>query len=102
MAILARLISENQDAKEFTHELAHPAYLVDKLLLAIMAAGAIVTFVRFATGIGTVANINNAYPWGWWVGYGIMTMIAIGGVGFITATIPSITAAARSPLRRHR
>src|SRR5258708_40363999 len=34
------------------------------------------------TGIGTVANINNAYPWGWWVGYGIMTMIAIGGVGF--------------------
>src|SRR5206468_5516374 len=30
----------------------------------------------------------NAYPWGWWVGYGIMTMIAIGGVGFtITALV---------------
>jgi hypothetical protein len=25
---LAGVISENQDAKEFTHELAHPAYLV--------------------------------------------------------------------------
>jgi Ni/Fe-hydrogenase subunit HybB-like protein len=63
----------------------------DKLLLAIMAAAAIVAFVRFATGIGTIANINNAYPWGWWVGYGIMTMIAIGGVGFtITALVEII------------
>jgi Ni/Fe-hydrogenase subunit HybB-like protein len=60
----------------------------DKTLLAIVAVAAIIGFVRFATGIGTVANINNAYPWGWWVGYGIMTMIAIGGVGFtITALV---------------
>ena len=60
----------------------------DKLLLIIIAVAAVVGFVRFATGIGTVANINNAYPWGWWVGYGIMTMIAIGGVGFtITALV---------------
>ncbi len=60
----------------------------DKTLLAIIGVAAIIAFVRFATGIGTVANINNAYPWGWWVGYGIMTMIAIGGVGFtITALV---------------
>jgi len=60
----------------------------DKTLLAVMLVGAIYAFVRFATGIGTIANINNAYPWGWWVGYGIMTMIAIGGVGFtITALV---------------
>ena len=60
----------------------------DKSLLAIMAVAAVIAFVRFATGIGTIANINNAYPWGWWVGYGIMTMIAIGGVGFtITALV---------------
>jgi len=54
----------------------------DKALLAIMAVAVVITAVRFAAGIGSVANINNAYPWGWWVGYGIMTMIAIGGVGF--------------------
>ena len=62
----------------------------DKLLLAIMAVAAIVAFVRFATGIGTIANINNAYPWGWWVGYGIMTMIAIGGVGFTMTALVEI------------
>src|SRR5262249_19052476 len=60
----------------------------DILLLAIMAFGAGVALVRFASGIGSIANINNAYPWGWWVGYGIMTMIAMGGVGFtITALV---------------
>ena len=60
----------------------------DKALLAVMAVGAVIALVRFAGGIGSIANINNAYPWGWWVGYGIMTMIAIGGVGFtITALV---------------
>jgi Ni/Fe-hydrogenase subunit HybB-like protein len=62
----------------------------DKLLLVIMAAAAVVAFVRFATGIGTIANINNAYPWGWWVGYGIMTMIAIGAVGFTMTALVEI------------
>ena len=62
----------------------------DKLLLAIMAVAAVVGFVRFATGIGTIANINNAYPWGWWVGYGIMTMIAIGAVGFTMTALVEI------------
>jgi Ni/Fe-hydrogenase subunit HybB-like protein len=60
----------------------------DKLLLAIVAAAAAIGLVRFAFGLGSIANINNAYPWGWWVGYGIMTMIALGGVGFtITALV---------------
>ena len=54
----------------------------DKALLAVMAVAVVITLVRFAAGIGSIANINNAYPWGWWVGYGIMTVIAIGGVGF--------------------
>jgi Ni/Fe-hydrogenase subunit HybB-like protein len=57
-------------------------------LLAIMTLGAALAVVRYAAGIGSVANINNAYPWGWWVGYGIMTSIALGGVGFtITALV---------------
>jgi Ni/Fe-hydrogenase subunit HybB-like protein len=54
----------------------------DWTLLAVMAIGVVLAVVRYAGGIASVANINNAYPWGWWVGYGIMTMIAVGGVGF--------------------
>src|ERR1043165_1331397 len=62
----------------------------DKSLLAVIAIGAVFGFVRFATGIGSIANINNAYPWGWWVGYGIMTMIAVGGVGFTMTALVEI------------
>ena len=46
----------------------------DFVLLAIIAVGGVLTLIRYATGIASVANINNAYPWGWWVGYGIMPM----------------------------
>jgi Ni/Fe-hydrogenase subunit HybB-like protein len=60
----------------------------DLTLLAVMAIGVVLAVVRYAGGIASVANINNAYPWGWWVGYGIMTSIALGGVGFtITALV---------------
>jgi Ni/Fe-hydrogenase subunit HybB-like protein len=67
----------------------------DFTLLAIMAVGVVLTLVRYAGGIGSVANINNAYPWGWWVGYGIMTTIALGGVGFTITALVEI-------LGRHR
>ena len=67
----------------------------DKALLGIMAIAAVLVLVRLAGGIGSVANINNAYPWGWWVGYGIMTMIGLGGVGFTITALVEI-------LGRHR
>jgi Ni/Fe-hydrogenase subunit HybB-like protein len=67
----------------------------DGVLLAFMAVGAVLAVVRYAAGIGSVANINNAYPWGWWVGYGIMTMIALGGVGFTVTGLVEV-------LGRHR
>jgi Ni/Fe-hydrogenase subunit HybB-like protein len=67
----------------------------DRALLAIMAAGAVIAAVRFAAGIGSIANINNAYPWGWWVGYGIMTLIAVGGVGFTMTLLVEVLGAHR-------
>jgi Ni/Fe-hydrogenase subunit HybB-like protein len=67
----------------------------DQALLAIMAVGAVLAVVRYAVGIGSVANINNAYPWGWWVGYGIMTTIALGGVGFTITGLVEVLGAHR-------
>jgi Ni/Fe-hydrogenase subunit HybB-like protein len=67
----------------------------DNTLLAILAVGVVLAAVRFGGGIGSVANINNAYPWGWWVGYGIMTTIALGGVGFTITLLAEV-------LGRHR
>jgi Ni/Fe-hydrogenase subunit HybB-like protein len=59
-------------------------------LIAIALVGAIFAVARFAFGIGSIANINNAYPWGWWVGFGVLSFIAFGGCGFTLALIVDI------------
>jgi len=59
-------------------------------LVAIAIIGGIFTLVRFAFGIGAIANVNNAYPWGWWVGFGVFSFIAFGGCGFTLALLVAI------------
>jgi Ni/Fe-hydrogenase subunit HybB-like protein len=60
------------------------------LLWALVLAAVVTTVIRFATGIATIANINQAYPWGWWVGFDMLTRIALGGVGFTMAAAGEI------------
>ena len=62
------------------------------VLWALTLAAVVTTIVRFATGIATIANINQAYPWGWWVGFDMLTRIALGGVGFTMAAAGEIFA----------
>ncbi len=59
-------------------------------LIAIAIIGGIFALTRFAFGIGAIANINNAYPWGWWVGFGVLSFIAFGGCGFTLALMVDI------------
>jgi Ni/Fe-hydrogenase subunit HybB-like protein len=65
---------------------------VSWVLWALVLAAVAATIVRFATGIATIANINQAYPWGWWVGFDMLTRIALGGVGFTMAAAGEIFA----------
>ncbi|MBW1884838.1 MAG: hypothetical protein JRJ58_15010, partial [Deltaproteobacteria bacterium] len=59
-------------------------------LVAIAVAGALFAVARFIFGIGAIANINNAYPWGWWVGFGVLGFISFGGCGFTLALMVDI------------
>ena len=56
-------------------------------LIAIAVVAGLFALARFAFGIGAIANINNAYPWGWWVGFGVLSFIAFGGCGFTLGLI---------------
>jgi Ni/Fe-hydrogenase subunit HybB-like protein len=60
------------------------------LLWVLVLIAVVLTVIRFATGIATIANINQAYPWGWWVGFDMLTRIALGGVGFTMAAAGEI------------
>lgn len=55
------------------------------VLITLMGIGFVVAMVRFASGIGTISNLSNTYPWGFWISFDIYTGIAISSGAFLLA-----------------
>ena len=56
------------------------------LLLALVAVtGGGLAAYRFLTGIGAVSNLNQGYPWGFWIGFDVLAGIALAAGGFVVA-----------------
>lgn len=56
------------------------------LCLALVAVGGVgLALYRFATGIGAVSNLNQGYPWGFWIGFDVLAGIALAAGGFVVA-----------------
>ena len=60
------------------------------VMLAFMVAGALAIIARFTGGIGYVANLSTARPWGLWVGVDVATGVALAAGGFTTAAVAHI------------
>jgi formate dehydrogenase iron-sulfur subunit len=73
-----------------THAADRPLGSSQWVLIAIALVGLGYTLVRFGFGIGSIANVNQAYPWGWWVGFGVLSMIAFGATGFTMALVVDV------------
>jgi Ni/Fe-hydrogenase subunit HybB-like protein len=54
--------------------------------LAILAAGAYATFLRFTRGIGSMTNLGDHYPWGLWIGFDILCGVGLAAGGFTITT----------------
>jgi Ni/Fe-hydrogenase subunit HybB-like protein len=55
---------------------------------AFLAVGLPVLFVRFYLGLGATTNLSQTQPWGLWIGFDMMTGIALAAGGFtIGATV---------------
>jgi Ni/Fe-hydrogenase subunit HybB-like protein len=70
------------------HIKLHPAFRLSPLvwaLLALMLIGFTVSMTRFLLGIGSMSNLNNTYPWGFWISFDLFTGVAISSGGFIMA-----------------
>ena len=52
----------------------------------ILAGGAIILGIRFTQGLAATTNLNNTYPWGLWIGFDVMSGVALAAGGFVTST----------------
>ena len=57
------------------------------VLWALVGVLAAVTVVRFAYGLGAVTNLSDAAPWGLWIGFDVMSGVALAAGGFVMAGI---------------
>lgn len=56
------------------------------VLLALMTLGVLVALWRYAFGIGAISNLNDAYPWGFWISFDLLCGVALAAGAFTTAT----------------
>lgn len=54
-------------------------------LIVVTAVGMAVWGVRFALGLGRATNLSDAYPWGLWIGFDVVSGVALGAGAFVVA-----------------
>ena len=58
--------------------------------LVLIAVGGGVALWRFIFGIGAIANLDDTYPWGLWIGVDVATGVALAAGGFTTSALAHI------------
>lgn len=56
------------------------------IMVLLMAIGAFAAFWRLGVGLGAATNLNQAYPWGLWIGFDLF-LVAFSGGAFTLATL---------------
>jgi Ni/Fe-hydrogenase subunit HybB-like protein len=56
-------------------------------LWALVGVLASVTVIRFAYGLGAVTNLSDGTPWGLWIGFDVMSGVALAAGGFVLAAV---------------
>jgi Ni/Fe-hydrogenase subunit HybB-like protein len=51
--------------------------------LPVMLLGAGLLVVRFAYGLGSITNLDQNYPWGLWIGFDVVTGVALAGGAYV-------------------
>lgn len=51
--------------------------------IPIMLLGLILLVIRFTKGLGAVTNLSQQFPWGFWIGFDVVTGVAFAGGAYI-------------------
>ena len=46
------------------------------ITLPIILLGLVLTVIRFTQGLGSVTNLNQQFPWGFWIGFDVVCGVA--------------------------
>jgi Ni/Fe-hydrogenase subunit HybB-like protein len=55
------------------------------LLPLLWALGGITVVTRFTGGLGAMTNLSDTFPWGIWIGFDVLSGVALSAGGFLTA-----------------
>jgi Ni/Fe-hydrogenase subunit HybB-like protein len=50
---------------------------------AIMLTAAVLLTIRFTRGLGTITNLSQDVPWGFWIGFDVVTGVAFAGGAYV-------------------
>lgn len=51
--------------------------------IPIMLLGLILLVIRFTKGLGAVTNLSQEFPWGFWIGFDVVTGVAFAGGAYV-------------------
>ncbi len=51
--------------------------------IPIIILGVIILVIRFTKGLGAVTNLSQNFPWGFWIGFDVITGVAFAGGAYI-------------------
>lgn len=53
------------------------------ITIPIIVVGVVILYYRFTQGLGSVTNLNQEFPWGFWIGFDVVTGVAFAGGAYV-------------------
>jgi Ni/Fe-hydrogenase subunit HybB-like protein len=71
-----------------SHPAGKPGLLTPFNIFAaiVLIIGAVLTFLRFTQGLGSITNLSDNNPWGLWIGFDLLCGVALAAGGYTTST----------------
>jgi Ni/Fe-hydrogenase subunit HybB-like protein len=51
--------------------------------IPVIVAGLVILWFRFTEGLGSVTNLSQEFPWGFWIGFDVVTGVAFAGGAYV-------------------
>ncbi len=57
--------------------------LFNVISIPVILTGLVIVVIRFIYGLGSVTNLSQEFPWGFWLGFDVITGVALAGGAYV-------------------